>query len=207
MTGKKLLQMMKERGITVKTDVSCDLILEGEAEVVKVFQEYLHTNSSLMKEVIQAMKKGTSIEEIPALSLNDFLSELDMTGAKLELLDGGYLYMAGIKPKTTQRLESILQKNFRLKEEVCEYALELRIKSIMREAVVNEELLDSIKFQAWCRWIEGYSHSLRLAIVEMYRLNESDTQGLKSIEDKRIEELQPLTDWEAEIESYAEKKD
>ena len=107
MTGKKLLQMMKERGITVKTDVSCDLILEGEAEVVKVFQKYLHTNSSLMKEVIQAMKKGTSVEEIPVLSLNDFLSELDMTGAKLELLDGGYLYMAGIKPKTTQRLERL----------------------------------------------------------------------------------------------------
>ena len=207
MTGKKLLQMMKERGITVRTDDSCDLILEGEAEVVKVFQEYLNTNSSLMKEVIQATKKGATAEEIPALSLNDFLLELDMTGAKLELLDGGYLYMAGVKPKTAERLESLLQKNLRLKEEVCEYALKIRITAIISEAIADEELLDRIKFNAWCRWTEGYSNSLRLAIVEMYWLDGNDLQGLKSIEDKRMKELQPFTDWDLEIKSYTEKKD
>ena len=73
-----------------------------------------------------------------------------------------------------------------------------KVAEILRRAVKDSDLMDSIEERACIRWSEGYSDSLYMAVL----CNITETgETVEKDKDGNII-LKPKTDWEAEISKY-----
>ena len=73
-----------------------------------------------------------------------------------------------------------------------------KVVEILRRAVKDSDLMDSIQERACIRWSEGYSDSLYMAVLS-YITSTGETAE-RDNDGKII--LKPKTDWEAEISKY-----
>ena len=69
---------------------------------------------------------------------------------------------------------------------------------ILRRAVKDSALRDSIQERAYIRWSDGYSDSLYMAVLSNYQ---ATGETVEKDKDGNII-LKPKTDWEAEISKY-----
>ena len=73
-----------------------------------------------------------------------------------------------------------------------------KVVEILRRAVKDSDLMDSIQERACIRWSEGYSDSLYMAVLSGLT---STGETTERDNDGQII-LKPKTDWDAEISKY-----
>lgn len=75
---------------------------------------------------------------------------------------------------------------------------ELEAELILREAVLNADVMDAVKERACIRWAEGYSDKLYMAVL----CNIIPTGEIAELYEDGHPILKPKTDWDTELRPY-----
>ena len=179
LTADKFLELLNDKGVTYTVQGS-QLLFTGDIELIVSLYDLLEKNAEFEAAIIQHILMKQDI------SLKDYWLALESAGVKCELSDLHTLKFTGGKEKTRERLIGILKDNSHLKASV-----------ILSLAVKNPDLMDLIQERACIRWENGYSDSLRMAILSGI----TATGEIAQRDEAGQILLKPKTDWNAELSS------
>ena len=75
---------------------------------------------------------------------------------------------------------------------------ELEAELILREAVLNADVMDAVKERACIRWENGYSDKLYMAVL----CNITPTGEIAELDEAGHPMLKPKTDWDTELQGF-----
>ena len=179
LTADKFLELLNDKGVTYTVQGS-QLLFTGDIELIVSLYDLLEKNAEFEAAIIQHILMKQDI------SLKDYRLALESAGVKCELSDLHTLKFTGGKEKIRERLIGILKDNSHLKASV-----------ILSLAVKNPDLMDLIQERACIRWENGYSDSLRMAILSGI----TATGEIAQRDEAGQILLKPKTDWNAELSS------
>ena len=200
MKAQKLFALMKERGVKVRIESESHMVFTGDESYVKYFEDYLSSHKELREEILREISDiQAEAQELSAmnltefrresehgLSLQEFLTDSESAGVRVELHELYTLTFTGGKNSSRKRLAGILERNSYLKAAL-----------ILSLAAKNQNFLDVIQECACNRWCDGYSDSLLMAVL--CNLTHTGETVQRDANGNII--LKTKTDWEKEIAS------
>ena len=180
LTAENFLNMLNNEGISFTVKGNHIFFTEGKKEIITKLHALIENNTDFEAAVIRHFNSHHG------LSLQEFLTDLESAGVRVELHELYTLTFTGGKNESRKRLAGILEKNSYLKAAL-----------ILSLAAKNQNFLDVIQECACKRWCDGYSDSQIMAVLcNLTHTGETvqrDANGNIILKNK--------TDWEKEIAS------